>query len=48
MNLNKNRTCIVTTHRPSVLTMCDRVYKIASTEVNQVTNEEVEQMIVDF
>lgn len=48
MSLNKNRTCIVTTHRPSVLTMCDRVYKIASTEVNQVTNEEVEQMIVDF
>ena len=48
MSLNKNRTCIVTTHRPSVLTMCDRVYKIASTEVNQVTSEEVEQMIVDF
>ena len=48
MSMNSNRTCIVTTHRPSVLTMCDRVYKIASTEVNQVTNEEVEQMIVDF
>ncbi len=48
MSMNSNRTCIVTTHRPSVLTMCDRVYKIASTKVNQVTNEEVEQMIVDF
>lgn len=48
MGMNNKRTCIVTTHRPSVLTMCDRVYKIASTEVNQVTNEEVEQMIVDF
>lgn len=48
MKLNEKRTCIVTTHRPSVLTMCDRVYKIAKTEVNQVSREEVEQMIVDF
>lgn len=48
MDLNEKRTCIVTTHRPSVLTMCHRVYKIAKTEVNQISNEEVEQMIVDF
>lgn len=48
MKLNEKRTCIVTTHRPSVLTMCDRVYKIAKTEVNKVSKDEVEQMIVDF
>ncbi|MEG1411449.1 MAG: ABC transporter ATP-binding protein [Terrisporobacter sp.] len=48
MKLNEKRTCIVTTHRPSVLTMCDRVYKIASSEVNKVSRDEVEQMIVDF
>ena len=48
MELNKNRTCIVTTHRPSVLNMCDRVYKISQTKVTEVYQEEVEQMVVDF
>ena len=48
MSLAENRTCIVTTHRPSVLNMCDRVYKIAKGEVNLVSSAEVEKMIVDF
>lgn len=48
MSLNTNKTCIVTTHRPSVLNMCDRVYKISQTQVTEVTTEEVEQMVVDF
>ena len=48
MALAENRTCIVTTHRPSVLNMCDRVYKIAKGEVNLVSSAEVEKMIVDF
>jgi len=48
MKLNSKKTCIVTTHRPSVLTMCDRVYKISNSEVNLISNAEVEQMIVDF
>lgn len=48
MSLNANKTCIVTTHRPSVLNMCDRVYKISQTQVTEVTTEEVEQMVVDF
>lgn len=48
MKLNEKKTCIVTTHRPSVLTMCDRVYKIAESEVNKISREEVDQMIVDF
>ncbi len=33
MKLKQNRICIVTTHRPSVLTMCDRVYKISQSKV---------------
>ena len=45
---NKSRTCIVTTHRPSVLTMCDRVYKISQTKVSEVNQVEVEQMVMDF
>ena len=48
MALAENRTCIVTTHRPSVLNMCDRVYKIAKGDVNLVSSAEVEKMIVDF
>lgn len=48
MEKNPNKTCIVTTHRPSVLTMCDKVYKISQGQVNKISNEEVEQMIVDF
>ena len=48
MKLKQNRICIVTTHRPSVLTMCDRVYKISQSKVTKVYQEEVEQMVVDF
>lgn len=48
MKLNSKKTCIVTTHRPSVLTMCDKVYKISNNEVNLISSAEVEQMIVDF
>ena len=33
MKGQKQRLCILTTHRPSVLSMCDRVYRIASRKV---------------
>ena len=48
MESNSKRTCIVTTHRPSVLNMCDRVYRICQSRVNLVEQSEVEQMVVDF
>lgn len=48
MFLNSNKTCIVTTHRQSALTMCDRVYKSSQTQVTEVNHEEVEQMVVDI
>ena len=48
MESNKKRTCIVTTHRPSVLNMCDRVYRICQSRVNLVEQSEVEKMAVDF
>ena len=28
-----NKTCIVTTHRPSVLNMCQRIYRVMETHV---------------
>ena len=48
MNSGYARTCIVTTHRPSVLTMCDRVYRIDSGAVCDIGEEEVEQLVRDF
>lgn len=48
MESNSKRTCIVTTHRPSVLNMCDRVYRICQSQVNLVEQSEVEKMAVDF
>lgn len=48
MESNKKRTCIVTTHRPSVLNMCDRVYRICQRKVDLVEQSEVEKMAVDF
>ena len=42
------RTCIVTTHRPSVLTMCDKVYKIDSGVVCDIDETEVNMLIRDF
>ena len=48
MESNIKRTCIVTTHRPSVLNMCDRVYRICKSKVDLVEESEVEKMAVDF
>lgn len=36
MEYTKDCTCIVTTHRPSVLDMCDKVYRISETMVKEV------------
>lgn len=35
-----NKTCIVTTHRPSVLNMCQRVYRVTKTHVTELSEEE--------
>ena len=43
-----NKTCIVTTHRPSVLHMCERVYRVMETKVTELTVEESAQMAMDF
>ncbi len=34
-------TCILTTHRPSVLTLCDRVYRVENNRVTQLSEDEV-------
>lgn len=42
------RTCIVTTHRPTVLNLCQRVYAIRQKECVELGKEEIKRMIEDF
>ena len=43
-----NKTCIVTTHRPTVLNLCQRVYRIMSTKLTELSEEESSRMAMDF
>ena len=43
-----HKTCIVTTHRPSVLNMCQRVYRVMDTHLTQLSEEESAKMAIDF
>ena len=43
-----NKTCIVTTHRPSVLNLCQRVYRVVDTKVSELSEEESSRMSMDF
>lgn len=42
------RTCIVTTHRPTVLSACTRVYAIRDKKCQVLTEEEIEEMTRTF
>ena len=42
------RTCIVTTHRPTVLNICHRVYAIRNKKCEILSNDEIAQMLDDF
>lgn len=48
VELCPNKTCIVTTHRPSVLSLCKRVYRIVDTRITEVSEEESAKMVMDF
>lgn len=43
-----NKTIILTTHRPTVLSMCDRVYRISDKTVRVVGEEDIKQLIDEF
>lgn len=43
-----NKTCIVTTHRPSVLNLCQRVYRVVDTQITELGEEESSRMAMDF
>ena len=42
------RTCIVTTHRPTVLNICTRVYAIRNKKCNVLNEEEISEMMKNF
>lgn len=42
------RTCIVTTHRPTVLSMCRRVYAICEHRCSILSEEEIQEMLENF
>lgn len=48
MQARPNKTCIVTTHRPSVLTMCQRVYRVMDKQITELDAEESAQLAKDF
>ena len=48
MKKHPNKTCIVTTHRPSVLNLCQRVYRVVDTKVTELSEEESAKMAMDF
>lgn len=43
-----DKTCIVTTHRPSVLNMCQRIYRVIDAKVTELDEEEAGRMSMDF
>ena len=48
MNDERPRTCIVTTHRPTVLSACTRVYAIRDKKCVVLNEEEVDEMVRGF
>lgn len=43
-----NKTCIVTTHRPTVLSMCQRVYRVVDARVTELSEDESSRAVMDF
>lgn len=48
MSTTEPRTCIVTTHRPTVLSICQKVYRIWEQKCVQMQEEEIRQMMREF
>lgn len=48
MRRRPNITCIVTTHRPTVLGMCERVYRVIDTKIVELDQTQADRMAMDF
>ncbi len=43
-----DKTVIITTHRPTVLAMCDRVYKISNKKTDVIGQEDIQKLMDEF
>ena len=43
-----NKTCIVTTHRPTVIGLCSHVYQISGGVLRELSQDEAQQLAMDF
>ena len=43
-----NKTCIVTTHRPTVINLCQRVYRVTEGRVTELDEESSARVAMDF
>ena len=43
-----DKTFILTTHRPTVLSMCDRVYRVVNRKITQLGQDEIEMITRNF
>lgn len=48
MRVHPGKTCIVTTHRPSVLSLCSRIYQVADGRVTELTAAQAEKLTIDY
>ncbi len=48
MQQRPNKTCIVTTHRPSVLNLCQRIYRVVDGKVTELDEGESSRLSMDF
>ena len=43
--MSRGVTCLVATHRPSVLNLCARVYKVSEGSLSQLSQEQIQALI---
>ncbi|MCD7839321.1 MAG: ABC transporter ATP-binding protein/permease, partial [Erysipelotrichaceae bacterium] len=43
-----NKTCIVSTHRPSVLSMCQRIYRVKEGHITELNKNEITSLVEDL
>ena len=43
-----HKTCIVTTHRPTVISLCRRVYQVSSGCLRLLDSDEAQRLAMDF
>jgi ABC-type multidrug transport system fused ATPase/permease subunit len=48
MKQRPNKTCIVSTHRPSVLGLCQRVYRVMNQSVTELDEKQWGRLVEDF